>query len=189
MLSSVRGPMVAAHSFGGLVATQMAAAHGDLLSGLVVIDTPIHPRSRTGTERRPRGTAIYSSLAAALARFQLMPPQPVENIFLLDWVARHSLKQVGGGAWRWKFDPEIWRHFLISDTAALIGAATCPTAIFHGQHSTLMNEAAVALVWEKLGGKSDIIRIPGAHHHVMLDQPLALVGALQRQFAAWGGAS
>ena len=33
-------------------------------------------------------------MAAALARFRLMPPQPCENLFLLDWVARHSLKEI-----------------------------------------------------------------------------------------------
>jgi len=189
MLAVAPGPIVAAHSFGGLVATQMAAAHGDRLSGLVVIDTPIHPRTRPTTERRRRGTATYSSMTAALTRFQLMPPQPCPNDFLLDWVARHSLRPVtdagGKPAYRWKFDPEIWRNFLIADTAALIHASACPTAIMYGAQSALMDAAAVALVHEKLGGKSDIVRIDDAHHHVMLDQPLVLAEALRNCFAAW----
>lgn len=40
-----------------------------------------------------RPSRIYPSIEKALARFRLMPPQPTENHYVLDFIARRSLKR------------------------------------------------------------------------------------------------
>ena len=149
-------------------------------------------RKRAGgdpTDHKPRPHNIYPSLAAALARFRLMPPQICENLFLLDWVARHSLKEVTGpdgeSGFTWKFDPAIWRHFSIGDTAALLKATRCRVAVFRGEHSVLMPPRIGDYIFDLLDRAAPVVEIPEAQHHIMLDQPLALVAALRALLADW----
>jgi hypothetical protein len=49
---------------------------------------------------------VYPTLEAARARFRLVPPENRTAPYILDYVARHSLKEVAGG-WTWKFDAEL----------------------------------------------------------------------------------
>jgi len=196
MFEAAKPPTIVAHSFGGFVTMKAAAEYGERLSGVVIIDSPVNPPVRSGSGRggdpadhKPHPHNIYPSIAAALARFRLMPPQPCENLFLLDWVARKSLKDVtgpdGGPGFTWKFDPAIWRHFSIGDTAALLKATRCRVAVFRGEHSVLMPPKIGDYIFDLLDRAAPVVEIPEARHHVMLDQPLALVAALRALLADW----
>ena len=118
-----------------------------------------------------------------------MPPQTAENLYIVDWVARHSLKEVpapdGGTGFTWKFDPAIWQRFSIGDTAARLKATKCRIAIFRGENSILMPPEIGEYMFNLLGRAAPVVTIPEAQHHVMLDQPLALVAALRALLADW----
>src|SRR6185312_5521720 len=187
-------PVIIGHSFGGFVTMLTGGLYGDRLKGVVILDSPVNPPVRSQGSGAPTGFAgrrhnIYPSLAAALARFRLMPPQRCDNLFLLDWVARHSLKEVtqpdGGPGFVWKFDPAIWRHFSIGDTEALLKSTRCRIAVFRGEHSVLMPPQVGAYIFDLLGRAAPVVEIPEAQHHIMLDQPLALVAALRTLLADW----
>ncbi|MBB4641448.1 hypothetical protein [Rhizorhapis suberifaciens] len=47
-----------------------------------------------------------------LAQFRLAPPQPCDNLYYMDWVARHGLRQVEGDhpGWSWRIDPALWQN-------------------------------------------------------------------------------
>jgi pimeloyl-ACP methyl ester carboxylesterase len=179
-------PIIVAHSFGGFVTILTGALHGERLAGTVIVDSPVNPPDRPfgppQRERRPHN--VYPTLTAALARFRLMPPQPCENLYLLDWVARHSLKAVDDG-YSWKFDPSVWQGFSIGDTAARLKATKCRIAIFRGENSVLMPPAIGEYMFNLLGRAAPVVEIPQAQHHVMLDQPLAFVAALRALLADW----
>ena len=113
-----------------------------------------------------------------------MPPQTCDNLYLVDWVARRSLKAVDGG-FTWKFDPAIWQRFSIGDTAARLRATKCRIAIFRGENSVLMPPEIGEYMFNLLGRAAPVVEIPQAQHHVMLDQPLALVAALRALLADW----
>ena len=195
MFDGPKPPVFVAHSFGGFVTMLAADLYGEKLAGIVIVDSPVNPpvRDEMKTDAKsPRVTRahhIYPSLAKALSRFRLMPPQPCENLFLLDWVARHSLKEVTGAdgtpGFTWKFDPAIWRHFTIGDTSALLKAARCRVAVFRGEHSVLMPPEIGDYIYGLLGGASPVVEIPEARHHIPLDQPLALVSALRALLSDW----
>ena len=193
MFAASAPPVIIAHSFGGFVTMLTGGIYGERLAGIVILDSPVNPPVRGGgsepVRQAPRPHNIYPSLAAALARFRLMPPQLCENLFLLDWVARHSLKEVmgrgGEPGFTWKFDPAIWRHFSIGDTEALLKATRCRIAVFRGEHSVLMPPAIGEYIFNLLGGSAPVVEIPEAQHHIMLDQPLALVAALRALLADW----
>ena len=179
-------PIIVGHSFGGFVTLLTGALYGERLSGTVIVDSPVNPPDRPGG-RPPhsnRPHKVYATLAAALARFRLLPPQTCDNLYLLDWVARHSLKDMNGG-FSWKFDPAIWRDFSIGDIAARLKATKCRIAVFRGEHSLLLPPQIGEYMFNLLGRAAPVVEIPQAQHHIMLDQPLAFVAALRALLADW----
>jgi pimeloyl-ACP methyl ester carboxylesterase len=184
-------PIIVAHSFGGFVTMLTGALYGERLAGTVIVDSPVNPPDRPGgpPKRVIKPHNVYPTLAAALARFRLMPPQTCDNLYIVDWVARRSLKEVpqesGPPGFTWKFDPAIWQRFSIGDTAARLKAAKCRIAIFRGENSILMPPEIGEYMFNLLGRAAPVVTIPEAQHHVMLDQPLALVAALRALLADW----
>lgn len=187
MFENAEPPVIVAHSFGGFVTILTGALHGEKLAGTVIVDSPVNPpeRSHHGPPHREiRPHRIYPTLPEALARFRLAPEQPCENDYVVDFIARRSLKQVDGG-WTWKFDPSIWTRFSIGDTAERLRSTKCRIAIMRGEMSVLMPPEVGDYMFSLLGHAAPVIEIPQARHHVMLDQPLAFVAALRALLADW----
>jgi len=179
-------PIIVAHSFGGFAAILTGALYGERLAGTVIIDSPVNPPDRPGgpPDRKIRPHRVYATLDEAAARFRLAPPQPCENHYITDYIARTSLKKVAGG-WTWKFDPKIWRRFDIGDTSARLKATKCRIALMRGEYSVLMPPEIGEYMFGLLGHVAPVIEIPEARHHVMLDQPIAFVAAIRALLADW----
>jgi len=191
-------PVWVAHSFGGAPAMWAAAREGGRLGGVVVLDSGLRPPDRpfNGPPSSGAPHRVYPSLTAALARFRLTPAQTCDNLYLVDDIARRSLKQVAGPGeqgvegegWTWRFDPLLWRRMERIDgprRAEALAAALCPMAFVWGERSRLMTPDMVAYTRSQAPPGSPFFAIPDAGHHVMLDQPLALVAALRGLFAVW----
>ena len=189
-------PVLVGHSMGGLVAVA-AAARADV-AGLAIIDAPIRPprsrasdapqdeRGSAAQQRQPRRPSLHPDRDTARAHFRLIPPQPPPPPFVLEHVAEHSLRPTTQG-WTWKFDPELLATSedpADQDVGALLAATSCPAALIHGAHSTIVDEEVLAHAG---AARPDLARvsIPAAHHHVPLDQPLALLAALRTLLATW----
>ncbi|WP_448581074.1 alpha/beta fold hydrolase [Thermaurantiacus sp.] len=170
---------VAGHSFGGVPAAALAALHADRLVRAIIIDTPF---ALIGARKPPRGPArphrVYPDLESALARFRWAPVQPSPNLYITDFIARSSLKAVAGG-WTWKFDPYLWEHFRIRDANVWLADARAPLDYVWGEQSVLVQAGIVARIRELAPPGTRLVGIPEAHHHVMADQPLALVSVLR----------
>lgn len=186
-LSDAGPPHVVAHSFGGFPMMAAASARGAELAGAVIVDTPFRAPDEKGG-RPPNATQrphrVYATLTEALARFRFAPQQGCENLFIADDIARRSLVEVEGG-WTWAFDPYLWSRFEIGDARDLLKNPQCPVALIWGEASALMQPDRVAAMRAALPADSPAIGIPGAEHHVMVDQPLAFVTALRGLFAGW----
>jgi pimeloyl-ACP methyl ester carboxylesterase len=187
-----RKPVIAAHSFGGFITMNTGSLHSDRFSGIMIVDSPVRPPDDPweGPPTRSRGNRIYADLTSALARFRLAPPQPCEKHYIVDYIARHSLKQVetegGQTGWTWKFDTSIWKHFdAMKPPEEMLRGISTRLTVMRGEQSILMPPKT----WDYMRSLRDdmaMISIPLAQHHVMLDQPLAYVAALRSQLAAWG---
>ena len=68
-----------------------------------------------------------------------------------------------------------------------LAGARCPIAFIWGDRSRLMSEEVVAYTRLHAPEGTPMFAIPEAEHHVLLDQPLALVSALRGLFSAWPG--
>ena len=107
-------PVVIGHSMGGFVTIVTAALHGDRLEGVIVCDSPVtmpDPEVESYRLKQAFGSPrTYASVDEALQRFRTVPPQPHYLDYVVDHVARRSLRPVDGG-WQWKFDRRIFEQF------------------------------------------------------------------------------
>jgi pimeloyl-ACP methyl ester carboxylesterase len=181
-------PVLVGHSMGGLAAIAAASLHGDRLAGAVIVDSPVRrpdPESDEGQRGRSfRNPKTYASLAEALARFRLVPEQPCDNPWVIDYIARHSLVETADG-FTWKFDPGVFTHRDWKSLQPYLTTVRCRIALLRGQYSLVVPPETGAYMYELLDRNAPLVEIPEAHHHLILDQPLAFVAALRALLADW----
>ncbi len=177
-------PILIGHSFGGFPGIITALHHKDKIGGLIMLDSGIEPPGEewTGPPKRTAPNKVYTTLTEALARFRLAPPQPCDNHWALDYIARTSLKQVDGG-WTWKFDPFLWNSFEFKRISDVVGSLKVPTIAMRGATSYLMEDRIWSFMKSVLPTATGYVTIPEAAHHVMLDQPLATLAAIEGALA------
>ena len=104
-----------------------------------------------------------------------MPAQEHYLDYVIDFVARHSLKAVDGG-WQWKFDRRIFEQFGgrgARPRRALPEQVDCRLALLRSEYGLVTPDIGASM-YEQLGRVTPVIEIPEAGHHAMLDQPLLL---------------
>ncbi|TCO77315.1 alpha/beta fold hydrolase [Chromatocurvus halotolerans] len=191
-------PIVIAHSYGGHVALSAMRDQHAMFGGLIICDLMVLRPERLeayfGAEKPLRSAPtrpnrIYPDYATAKSRFVLSPPQPVNVPSLFDYMAYHSLKRVAGG-WTWKFDTSVFqsdfgRQERMFRQGEIIAETPGRKAIVYGQGSELFDDDSADYVHECGATDVPIIGIPGARHHLMLDEPIAFVSVLRTILAQW----
>lgn len=176
-------PVVLGHSLGGWVALTTGVEHPDLVSAVAVIDSPIDRQppedERLRDRRRPHRP--YPTAEEAVAHFRTVPPQDVLLPYVLEHIARGSLRRDPDG-WRWKFDPGFWgtRPLLTQ----LLPQLTGPVALFRCEKGLVSREMATEMAG-LVAGHLPVVDIPDAGHHPMLDRPLSLVTGVRTLLAVW----
>ncbi|MBU3991004.1 MAG: alpha/beta hydrolase [Alphaproteobacteria bacterium] len=193
-LDNGSGVMVVAHSAGGYPAL-LAGQISDRIKGIISLDSAIVPREMTADLPGPgvRPNRIYATQAEALVRYRIMPATIGDQFYAVDHIARTSLVPVepdadgkgAPGGWQWSFDPEIYRHLHRDDFSGLPRAAQCPLALILGEDSDLIGDAVRTYMRGLYPDDAPFIPIPQAGHHIMVDQPLALVGILRTLLITW----
>ena len=178
---------VVGHSFGGrslLQACALDSASGThrRIAHAIVVDTKIRFPGDPMPEALPvGGRGQYVDYESARRRFRLNPPQPVADDAMLDDLARHSLRHVDGH-WRWKFDTAS-PVGLPQDGHLLLPRIETLTDIVYGASSSIVARADAERCVAELHQGRGPVAIPLAGHHVMLDQPIALVATLRALLA------
>jgi len=168
------------HSFGGGRVLRTCADHPEYVDRAVIIDTYVNVpelKDRVLPRWVWRPKRVYSTLEAALARFRLVPEHNCAAAYVIDYIARHSIKQVPGG-WTWKFD-DHFRPRAMEPDGQQVSRIEVPLVFMQGELSVAVSTQRTAIVAKYARhGRAPVV-IPGSHHHVMLDQPLALIAALR----------
>ncbi|HJP49770.1 MAG TPA: alpha/beta hydrolase [Pseudomonadales bacterium] len=176
--------VIIGHSFGGAMTRIAAHFHAERLGGIVLVDSVI---SETAGSRKPLkmprlNNRYYQNLESGMKRVRLRPPQPCLNEYLLQHIARHSLKETDQG-FLFKLDQALFAKMIEETTIQLPDAATMirnlrlPKAFIYGEQSRFFPPASRSFLTSLFG--SEIRKIPNAHHHVFLDQPTLFIGALK----------
>lgn len=176
-------PVFIGHSLGGAPVLRIASQFADQLHAAIAVDTALPGPEMTALPPRP-AARIYPDLPSALDRFRFSPEQPCDNLYIADHLARMGLKPVESG-WAWRFDRNLFGQIEMGDPWADLAAAKVPIAIVRGARSELTNGAMGARIRSVVPDGTPIVTIPEAYHHVMADQPLALVAALRALLEAW----
>jgi pimeloyl-ACP methyl ester carboxylesterase len=176
-------PVVVGHSMGGWAAVTTGVEHGDAVSAVAYIDSPLNdqPPEESRLRERQRPRRVYPTPEEAMARFRTLPPQDIVLPYVREHVARESLHAVEGG-WTWKFDPTFFgNRLLLRD---LLPQLDCPVALFRCEHG-LVSTAMAAEMQQLVPHRLPVVDLPDAGHHPMLDRPLALITGLRTLLAFW----
>jgi pimeloyl-ACP methyl ester carboxylesterase len=173
------------HSYGGSRVLRACADRPELFERLVIIDSYVvfsdqEPLREPG---KIRGDREYPDIETAVARFRLLPPQADAMPCLVEHVARHSVRETATGV-RWKFDvnlpPGGARE---ADGEQLLARIRRPVDYLFGERSVVVNPALARRVASYLKDVRGPIAIPHGHHHLMFDQPIALISTLRALLA------
>jgi pimeloyl-ACP methyl ester carboxylesterase len=174
--ASDRKPLLIGHSAGGRVAWKAAERYGRGLCGIVTVDSALpHPapppmRGRTWPDQH----RVYRDHDEIVRRFRLTPDQPGTLPFVLRYIAQRSVRQVQQG-WTWAHDVNIHNRQRPESVGA--GSLDCPVFVLRAEHG-ITDETAALLIRRLVPGMI-MCTVPEAGHHVMLDQPLVLLGLLR----------
>ena len=142
------------------------------------------PESEEGARGRAfRNPKTYPTVEEARAHYRLVPEQPCANTYIIDYIARHSMMRTPDG-YTWKFDPIIFQNMKPRASHEVLPQVRCRIAVVRAEYG-LVDPETGDYMYELLGRNSPIIEIPDAYHHVMLDQPIALITAVRALLADW----
>ena len=168
------------HSFGGGRVARASAEFPQRVTRAVIIDSHMRlsdeKRSTRPFEIGPR--RVYPTFAAARARFRLVPPENCTAPFIVDYVARHSVKEIEGG-WTWKFDERLIPKHDDAKATEILAQIAAPVTLIYGDASAIVSRQHAHEIMSYIRNGHGPIAIPQSHHHVLLDQPLSLVAALR----------
>ncbi len=169
----LKRPVLAGHSLGSFIALRYAVDHPRSLAGLILIDGRASfsvSGSRYMRLLRLFPAAEYETLGDAIDCFQPLPRETSAEDHVLRHVARHGFRRDPSGRWVAKFDREALAFHLPFDLRNRLGELEYPVVFVRGEKSRVLPaEDAAKLAASCRYGRC--VEIPGAHHHVLLDQP------------------
>ena len=180
-------PILIGHSMGGLISILTAARHGDRLAGCVILDSPVtrpDPEAQEGAYGRSfKEPRSYPSADEALDHYRLVPDQPWVHPFIMERVARTSLRENADG-FGWRFDFKVFQRITPQAIREHLPRVSCRVALFRAENGLVTADIG-AYMFELMHRNAPVVEIPEAYHHIMLDQPLSLVAALRALLADW----
>ncbi len=183
----VGAPILVGHSMGGFVCIAAAARYGDRLAGTIILDSPVRrpdPEAEEGAHGRAfRNPKVYPDLKTALQHYRLVPGPTCAEPYILDHIARYSLREVDAG-WTWKFDPLVFRRFAPRAIHEILREVGCRVALFRAEFGLVTPDIG-DYMYELLDRNAPVVEIPRSYHHILLDQPLALIAGLRAILADW----
>lgn len=184
-------PYLVGHSFGGAIGTHVKCREPKAFKRYFCVDSPIRFNPQPMGSAWSSERSYYRDVDHAVSRFRLIPQQPAVRQDFVDYIAANSLREFPDAPtqerrWSWCFDynristPEENRDFWNSLIDYYESIDPRPVFIRGG------NSGLCAQIWEdafyaRLGPQAPLITVPGAHHHVLLDQPEALARILVEQ--------
>jgi pimeloyl-ACP methyl ester carboxylesterase len=86
------------------------------------------------------------------------------------------------GGWSWAFDPQIFVSAQMEPED--LAAIACDVSLVRGERGMATTDITESVA-EILGGHVPVTLVPDAGHHIMFDQPIALIALLQALIGQW----
>ena len=184
-------PVLVGHSMGGHVALVLAQRAGDALAGVITVDSELRrrhdpPRPRPWSRTDPTERTVHPDEATILSRFRTMPEECRASPDVLRHVAKQSVVRHGSG-WSWKFDRRFVDHapLRMEDLSPL----PCRVHVVRGERG-LVDDAMASTAAARLqpsfpSAPPATACVPGAGHHVPLEEPRELASIISATAAEW----
>lgn len=169
------------HSMGGMVSLYFASTYPGLASHLIVVDsaTRMNESGVAGMRRvGSREGKSYASHAEFVARYKLRPAGTTAAPEVLAHLARLGARRGQDGRWRPKFDRNVYATRETFDGLPHWARIKIPALWVRGGLSKRISDELVEMV-RAVCPQILIADVPGADHHVTLDNPDGFVAAVR----------
>lgn len=173
---------VIAHSFGAIGSMIAARTAPEAVRRLIVIDSALPTLADIDNQIAVMPQRHYPDEESAVARYRLIPPGQWPQPAVLAYIARHSVCRDEQG-WTWKFDPDLATSYNREAYRDALFGITVPVDLIYGDSTEVMTAPRRAQVNDMARNIGRHIAIPACHHHVLIEQPLALVSAIRALLA------
>jgi len=170
------------HSMGGMVSLVYAGTYPGRVAKLVIVDSRmLMPLNRVGAMREAgtRSAKTYATQAELISRYRLEPPgthTPAPEI--VHHMALHSGRERPDGTWQHKFDRTLFAQFERIDGIPLWEKIAIPALLVKGERSNRLGPDVLAMVKAR-APQVELVEVPAADHHIMLDNPAGFVQAVR----------
>jgi pimeloyl-ACP methyl ester carboxylesterase len=79
----------------------------------------------------------------------------------------------------------VFLRFSREKMSDYLSSVRCRVALLRGEKSIVVPPETGQYMYELLNRRAPLVEIPEAHHHLILDQPLAFIAALRALLADW----
>jgi pimeloyl-ACP methyl ester carboxylesterase len=174
-------PVLIGHSMGAHNVLVYASRNSKKLRAMVAIDTPPDYSRfaveflRTIAVKPPRR---FETMEEAVRSFKVLPRETLAKKETLDHIAHHTYRRLEDGSWTHKLD----RRTLSREPLQVwdqLSQISCPALIVKVTKSPVLDINAARRMVATLQ-KGNLEQIDDSFHHVMLDNPEALIAALKK---------
>ena len=179
---SGRKPWLLAHSMGGVIALNLFARKPPDVAGLIVVDSPLRTTDAILAEVRAFGNRParpWASQALFVEKFRLLPASDKVNPATIAHIAQHAVRPNGDGMWKVKADRRFHAARPETDQRGGWLRVETPALLVAGELSDRLKSDSLEWVHEKIPHVETAV-IPGAHHHVFMDEPEAFIRITRR---------
>jgi len=174
------------HSMGGLVSLLYAATHPEQVKKLVIVDTALNMTEERVASMRIAGNRegrSYATHEEFQTRFRLQPPKSKASPEVVAHIARHSGREFPDNMWRHKVDRNVqaWRASM--NGIPLWAHIRIPALLVKGGLSDRITSDIGTQV-RHYCPHVQFAEVPGAEHHVTLDNPAGFVRAISAFLAS-----
>ena len=176
----LRDFVMVGHSMGGLVSLVYAANYPGRVKKIVVVDsTLVATPDRVAALHQVGGREgrSYATHREFVDNFRVRPAGTTAAPEILNYLAERSGRQGPDGRWRHKFDRNVYSKRVFLDIPPHWNRIGIPALLVKGGRSDRITPAIVADAKSRCP-LVDLVEVPGADHHVTLDNPGGFVEAV-----------
>jgi pimeloyl-ACP methyl ester carboxylesterase len=176
-------PIVIAHSYGALASLLACRAHPGQVHRIIVLDSALPTADEALMQIPTQPLRTYPDRETAVSRFRLIPPGGWPQSDILRHIAEHSVAPLEDGRWGWKFDNDMPLSLNREDYRPDMLGVETPCDVIYGDRTEIYTPARRTVTAEIVPHCGALIALPAAHHHVMIEQPIALIAAIRSLLA------
>jgi len=176
----LRDFVMVGHSMGGLVSLVYAATYPGRVKKIVIVDsTLVATPDRVAVLHQVGGREgrSYATEREFVENFRVRPAGTTAAPEILRYLAERSGRQGADGRWRHKFDRNVYSKRVFLDIPPHWNRIGIPALLVKGGRSERITPAIVADAKSRCP-QIDLVEVPGADHHVTLDNPGGFVEAV-----------